>query len=365
MDIRIGIFGTTLFDGTIPLILFVIGGFFLLLFTSVIIWLGDSYYLRASAWRNALTQLPQGVVIFDNDKQMLFKNDPASLLLKQLDKGALERVHQAGTQGSYNAVVKGREGASIQMQAWALEEKRGVVLTMRNIEQEQNQQQRIVSSYQELIHRLSHELYNPLRTMSLQLENAIHENANRQQDLQAAQDESGRLIRLVANLLTLSRLEVGQPLQRRPMKINTVAEDAVSQLVEMANTRQMTLDIAVDENLPLVKIDHDRWMEVFLNLIENAIKYGKVGGTVQVEIRRQSASGLQISIADDGQGISAEDLPHLFDDLYRGSSSRNTNGSGLGLGIVRRIIEQHGGQIHCESEPGHGATFHITLPVGD
>ncbi|NJN99212.1 MAG: sensor histidine kinase [Anaerolineales bacterium] len=99
-----------------------------------------------------------------------------------------------------------------------------------------------------------------------------------------------------------------------------------------------------------------------MNLIDNGIKYGKPGGTVRVELRQQTA-GLQITVADDGPGIPSDDLPHLFKELFRGQQSRHTGGSGLGLAIVRRIVEQHGGQISCASEPGRGTAFHITLPV--
>jgi signal transduction histidine kinase len=255
----------------------------------------------------------------------------------------------------------------IQAEAWALGYKpRGVGLALRNTAQEHEQQQRLAVNYQKFIHTLSHELLTPLATIKVHLGNAAGSNhevgSDRRQILQVAGTETERLIRLVSNLLILSRLESGQPLQRRLTKINRVVEDAIYQLREQARTRRVSLEIESDQDLPRVPIDDEIWRQLFLNLIDNGIKYGRVEGTVRVEIRRQPA-GLYLTIADDGPGIPPDDLPHLFEELFRGESSRHVGGSGLGLAIVRRIVTQHGGQINCTSEPGRGTTFHITLPL--
>lgn len=332
-------------------------------------WVGYRYGARtAGLWREALAHLPWGVVLFDRRRRVRFKNDPATPLLSQLDPATLERIHQSGGPGShFSAVVRGPDGALINTQAWALPPNQpGIVLALRNTSQEHEQQQRTQANYQKFIHTLSHELLSPLATIQLQLGNVAGgdsaDEAARRHSLQTARAETDRLIRLVSNLLVLSRLESGQPLQRRLTKINGVAEEAMAQLLENANARRVSLSLEADQNLPRVALDADAWRQVFINLIDNAIKYGQPGGAVRVEMRRED-SRLRLTIADDGPGIAADDVPHLFEELFRGASSRYTSGSGLGLAIVRRIIEQHGGQISCASEPGRGTTFHITLPV--
>ncbi len=344
-------------------------GIFLLLLVGVSTWLGyRSGCHRAPLWRAVLAQLPLGVVIFNQRRRELFKNDRARPLLKELDLGMLERVHQASSQGSfYSAAVHRRDGGLIQIEAWALGDKpRGVGLVLRDTAQEHEQQQRTAVNYQKFIHTLSHELLTPLTTIKVHLGNAVGNDnemgPDRRQVLQVAGTETERLIRLVSNLLILSRLESGHPLQRRLTKINRAAEDAIYQLREQAKTRRVSLELEADQDLPRLQLDDEAWRQLFLNLIDNGIKYGQAGGTVRVEIRQQP-SGLYLTIADDGPGIPPDDLPHLFEELFRGGSSRHVGGSGLGLAIVRRIVIQHGGQINCTSEPGRGATFHITLPT--
>ncbi len=334
---------------------------------AVAAWVGYRYGAgAASLWREALAHLPWGVVIFDRRRRVRFKNEAAGPLLSQLDPATLERIHQTNAPDSrYSGVVRGPDGALINTQAEALGRK-GVVLALRNTSQEHEQQQRAESHYRKFIHTLSHELLSPLATIQLQLGNAAGsdgtDSAGRRHGLQTARTETERLIRLVSNLLVLSRLESGQPLQRRLTRLNSVAEEALAQLLDNANARQVSLSLEAAQNLPRVALDHDAWRQVFLNLLDNAIKYGKPGGAVRVTMRPE-APGLRVTIADDGPGIAADDLPHLFEELFRGASSRHTSGSGLGLAIVRRIVEQHGGQISCASEPGRGTTFHITLPV--
>nr|MCU0493533.1 sensor histidine kinase [Chloroflexaceae bacterium] len=157
-------------------------------------------------------------------------------------------------------------------------------------------------------------------------------------------------------------LEAGQPLQRRPTNLAAVAEETVLSLLEKADVRQITLNLNAAPALPRPPLDRDAWKQVFLYLLDNGIKYGRVGGNVTVGLS-QEAGALQISVADDGPGIPADEVPHLFSEFFRGENQRQSSGSGLGLAIVRRIVERHGGTIRCESTPGVGTTFTINLPL--
>jgi signal transduction histidine kinase len=113
--------------------------------------------------------------------------------------------------------------------------------------------------------------------------------------------------------------------------------------------------------LPRVKGDRDRLQQVFFNLLDNAIKYGRGGGETVVHLA-QDADLVQVEVRDDGIGIAPDDLPHIFDPLYRSEQARDQPGTGLGLTMVRTILEQHGATIDVHSVLGRGTTFRFELP---
>lgn len=115
-----------------------------------------------------------------------------------------------------------------------------------------------------------------------------------------------------------------------------------------------------------VRADGDRFQQVLFNLVDNAIKYGRSGGSVRVGARRKSAEFVEGWVADDGPGIPPEAGERVFERFYRvdRARSRDAGGTGLGLSIVKHIVQAHGGEVRLESEPGKGATFFYTLPVG-
>jgi signal transduction histidine kinase len=335
-------------------------------------WAGYGYGRRTErTWQAALHKLPLGVVLFDATGQSVFMNSTATLLLQRLDV-PLEQIHQSVVQGlRHISIVPGRDGVSVQAQSWSLS-KHGtgakMLLTLQDVTQQREQQRRTEMHYRKLTHTLSHELFTPVATIqqNLAIVTAIdrRDSAEWRRWLQVMSDETERLTRLVSNLLTLSRLESGQPLRRQLTSLKAIAEDAMGQLLERASARRITLDIGDAPDLPRVFVDQDKWREVFLNLIDNGIKYGKEDGFVKVTLRQNSSTpALSITVADDGFGISLDDLPHLFTESFRAKSSQGVSGSGLGLAIVRRIVEQHEGEITCSSELGRGTTFHITLPL--
>jgi two-component system sensor histidine kinase BaeS len=141
----------------------------------------------------------------------------------------------------------------------------------------------------------------------------------------------------------------------------------VAKALETAQPHAVRKDIELSASLPAaltpVNGDEGTLVEVLVNLLGNAVKYTRNGG--QVTVRAEAAGGeVLIAVADTGVGIAKEDLPHIFDDFYRGAAGRTTDQSGgLGLAIVRRIVEAHYGSISVESEAGRGSTFTIRLPA--
>ncbi|NJN99213.1 MAG: HAMP domain-containing histidine kinase [Anaerolineales bacterium] len=142
-----------------------------------------------------------------------------------------------------------------------------MALALRDTTQEYEQQQQLESHYRRRIDTLSHELNAPVATIRLQLRHMANsdggDGASHRQALQVAQSETERLIRLVANLLALSRLELSQTPQRRLTKLNGLVEEAMAQLIEPANARQVSLELEADPNLPRVPLDDEAWRQVF------------------------------------------------------------------------------------------------------
>jgi signal transduction histidine kinase len=168
----------------------------------------------------------------------------------------------------------------------------------------------------------------------------------------------------VENLLLLSRLEVPDfSLDTSLVNLEAIVEDAILQLSELAEARNISLSLETDTRLPRIVADRARLKQVFINLLDNAIKYNREGGSVTVRLRTEDEC-LIAQIQDTGEGIPTQDLAHIFEKMYRVERRRGrlVEGSGLGLSIVRRIVEQHGGSISVESRPDEGATFTMILP---
>jgi len=174
--------------------------------------------------------------------------------------------------------------------------------------------------------------------------------------------EVERLARLVDDLLTFSRLETS-PSQMRPVKVRAIAEEAISALWEAAERAQVTLLLQAPPGLPRVLADPDRLQQVFINLLDNAIKYSSGGATATIRLYHEG-NVVPVEVADTGPGIATDDLPHIFEPMFRGSTAaiRASLGTGLGLTIVKTILEQHGTTISVESALGEGTTFTFRLP---
>jgi two-component system sensor histidine kinase BaeS len=128
-----------------------------------------------------------------------------------------------------------------------------------------------------------------------------------------------------------------------------------------AEIQGQTLELNVSPDLPPVNVDPQRIRQVVANLVSNALRHAPESGRVAVDADRH-AGEMQISVADNGPGIAAKDLPHVFDRFWRAGGTR-VDGSGLGLAIARELVRAHGGRIWVESVPGQGSTFHIALPL--
>jgi two-component system, OmpR family, sensor kinase len=215
------------------------------------------------------------------------------------------------------------------------------------------------------LRRLDHELKNPLTAIRAGLANASEAPGEtaRQEAFLTVEAQTLRLSRLAADLRKLAELET-RPLERVAVDIATLLQEAFDLTQESTAERQLSLSIPqAPWPLPQISGDPDLLFLAVHNLLENAVKFTRPGD--RVEIRAfEDGSTLVIEVADTGPGIPADELPYVWEELYRGQSARGIPGSGLGLALVRAVVERHGGEVNLRSRVGQGSVFTLRLPVG-
>jgi two-component system sensor histidine kinase BaeS len=220
-----------------------------------------------------------------------------------------------------------------------------------------------------LLADLGHELRTPVATIEAYVDAAEDGVLVPDEDTWAVlRAQTGRLRRLAEDIAAVSRAEEHQ-LDLRPGRI--AVADLLGAAVAAANPRYtdkgVTLAVAVAADLPELPADVERMGQVLGNLLDNALRHTPAGGTVTVSADRDR-SGVRITVADTGEGIAAEHLPHVFERFYRADAARDRGrgGSGIGLAIVRAIVTEHGGRVTAHSGgPGTGTAFVVTLPAAD
>ena len=221
---------------------------------------------------------------------------------------------------------------------------------------------------EEFVANVSHELRTPLSLIKGYVETLLDGARNNpevsEHFLRIIARNAERLDLLIQDLLTISALESGRvQISLQPVSLRGIAEKVLADLKTRAETRNVTLK----NDLPdlTAKADEGRLEQVLANLVDNAIKYGRVQGSVVVSGKILEGDKVEISIQDDGPGIPPESLDRVFERFYRvdKARSREQGGTGLGLSIVKHIVQNHGGEVWARSEPGKGATFFFTLPA--
>ncbi len=212
-----------------------------------------------------------------------------------------------------------------------------------------------------LLADVTHELRTPLTVMQGNLEGVLDGVYPADAEhLRPILDEMQVLSRLIDDLRTLALAESGSlTLHREPTDLGVLAGETVAAFRSQAEAAGVRLELSVADDLPLLPVDPVRLREVLANLIANALRYTPAGGQVRVAGARRPDGGASLSVADTGQGIPPEALPHIFDRFYKGPDSR---GTGLGLAIARNLARAHGGELDVQSTPGQGTTLTLALP---
>jgi two-component system sensor histidine kinase VicK len=329
-----------------------------------------------------LQHMGDGVLAIDSQGQIILANPAAAKMLSVENvEGLLERPldsaiifgEEGNTELLLSAVseftLEGPSGRIVQAYSVPFRgagvEDRGAVVVLRDVTEEENEDR----ARRDFVANVSHEVRTPLTTIKSYIEaledGAIESPEHARRFLSVIHGETDRMVRLVNDLLQLSRLDSNrETLRTAPHNLRELVQKACFRFTMHLQRQEVSLSFEVPANLT-VNVDADKLDQVFDNLISNAIKYTPAGGRVRIKAHRPSGKSVLVQVIDTGMGIPKHDLPQIFDRFYRvdKARSRAMGGTGLGLSIAKQIVEMHGGQIQIESEEGQGTTVSFTLPA--
>jgi PAS domain S-box-containing protein len=218
----------------------------------------------------------------------------------------------------------------------------------------------------EVLSIVSHDLRNPLNTIMMSAgllqEQVPADRSIDVRQLDIIMRQAKNMNRMIQDLLDVARIEAGRlPVEEQREDAASLLREACQAAQPLASARNIRIETDADGGLPPVCVDRQRILQVFSNLVGNAIRFTPEGGTITLRAGRADA-WVTFAVEDTGPGVDAEDLPHLFQRFYQASKTRR-GGAGLGLSIAKGIVEAHGGRIDVRSTPGEGATFCFTVPA--
>jgi PAS domain S-box-containing protein len=296
-----------------------------------------------------------------------------------VDQAAVEELTALGATTPFEKEFIRRDGTRVPVllsaAAFSGTTNHGVTLVLDMTERKKAEQQirqayekarQAVSERDSVLGIVSHDLRNPLNVItmasSLLLEDIPEER--KQAQVGIIRRASEQMTRLIQDLLDVTRIEGGGlGIAPEPCRSTYLMHTAVELLTPLADSRSVTLRAEVGGEI-FVRADRERVLQVFTNLISNAIQHTPEGGSIVVRAEANGSGEVLFSVQDTGRGIPPEHLPHVFDRFWQAERSGRA-GAGLGLSIAKGIVQAHGGRIWAESEPEEGSTFHFTLPAGE
>ncbi len=222
------------------------------------------------------------------------------------------------------------------------------------------------SSQKQFIQDVSHELKTPLTILKGQLEvtlKKIRSHEEYESVLISSLEEIDKISKIVENLLVLARFDTSQmPFEVKKIHLNSLIKIILDDIKILAEQKNIKIDFSADEEI-ILEADENQLRQLFLNLLDNAIKYNIDSGNISIALNKTSDESVRVSISDTGIGIPENDQSRIFDRFYRVDKSRNSQGFGLGLSIAKSIVALHKGEINFTSRPGQGTTFTVLLPL--
>jgi|HigsolmetaAR204D_1030405.scaffolds.fasta_scaffold00238_6 two-component system sensor histidine kinase ResE len=340
---------------------------------------------------SVLRSMTDAVISFDAEGGVILTNPQGQNLLEEWNdvgwddedgQGKVGRVPEPLLESFRSVIAHGKEMTTklnVKNEVWSVALTplastsgiRGVVAVMRDVTEEH----RVDKLRNDFVANVSHEIRTPLSMVQGYSEALLDDIAaspeERRELVQVIYDESLRMGRLVKDLLDLARMEAGHlEMNYERLDMNALLGRVYRKFAAMAKEKGILLVKSEDdETLVLESADRDRLEQVLTNLLDNAIRHTPPGARILLgakKIASQDGEQLEITVQDEGEGIPPEDLPYIFERFYKADKARkreSSGGTGLGLFIVKTLVEAHRGKIRVQSKPGSGTTFTITLPV--
>jgi two-component system phosphate regulon sensor histidine kinase PhoR len=329
------------------------------------------------ALADLVAALPDATVLLDGEGRVvafnaaataiapaLRRGDPAALGLRRPD--VIEALRRVGASRRPERVeFTERAPAERWFEAVLAPLRDGVLVTFRDL----TPIRRVEDMRVDFVANVSHELRTPLAALSGFIETlkgaARNDTAARERFLDIMEAQARRMARLIDDLLSLSRIELSAHVRPQTrVELLPIVRQVADALQTLARDRGVSVSIDAEDAPLAVAGERDELIRVFENLIENALKYGASGKRVDVRLRREGDEAV-VAVRDFGPGIAAEHLPRLTERFYRVdiAESREQGGTGLGLALVKHILNRHGGRLGIDSRPGEGATFAVRLPL--
>ncbi|MCE7998471.1 MAG: PAS domain-containing protein [Rhodobiaceae bacterium] len=340
-----------------------------------------------------LEQMLDAVVLLDGDGRIIYHNRSAerfvgltatgklvpSVLREPILLDAIERVRTGGAaeeieyvspvpvEHHYQVVITPAETAEYDGTGTP------TLLALHDV----TDMKRVEQMRVDFVANASHELKTPLASLSgfiETLQGPAKEDADAQEKFLGIMGEQAtRMQRLIEDLLSLSRIELREHMPPRgTVSVSGLVKDVVDAIGPIAERDQVTIDVDLQDDLPMIRGDWDELLQVAQNLVDNAVKYGQSGGRVEISADRidglsdsSDGSCVELKVRDFGPGIPREQIPRLTERFYRidVATSRERGGTGLGLAIVKHILNRHKTELRCDSIVGEGSVFSIRFPV--
>ncbi len=333
-----------------------------------------------------LSGMVEGVLVVDGEGRLRLVNDAARRMLNLennlVGRHYVEAVRQPGVVRQLGAALTGEHRPPIEVPldtagtagsprifraqatpATATASGGGAVLVLHDI----SDLRRIDRVRRDFVANVSHELRTPLTAVRGYVEALMEEPAEspqRKKFLEVIDRHTGRMERLVRDLLRLARLDGSQEAaDLHPIEVATLFRSVSTDLSERIDRQRLRVDITVDPGAEMIEADATKMHDALRNLMENAVNYSPEGGRIELGARVVDGRVL-LTVADHGPGVPEADLERVFERFYRvdKSRTRDPGGTGLGLSIVRHLVELHGGRVRADNRKNAGAVFTISLP---
>ncbi|MFZ3100611.1 MAG: ATP-binding protein [Desulfitobacteriaceae bacterium] len=338
----------------------------------------DQLFQEKGKISDIISSISEGIVAFDLSLKPLNMNLALSEILNKTlpytDEALEKDLETLGVNPDLKKIMENKQtsqvlkdwlGKKLMFTLSPIVDKQGEVTGSVALVQDISESERLEQFRKDFVANVSHEFRTPLTVIKGSLEAIVDGTVNQPEDVQRYHErmlsETRSLERLVGDLLKLSRLQAGQiTLHKEMVHIPSLLADAVKSLQTLADKKGIQINYLQVLNIPPILGDYDRLRQLFVIFLDNAVKYSQENTVVTVELKVNEK--VEITISDQGYGISEAELPYIWDRFYKADKSRRSNGTGLGLPIAKHLVELHDGQVALQSVLGKGTSVKVSLP---